>query len=254
MRVTKFLISALIAIILYFGLASEAECTLVLKVLGVNPSKTMTQKVDLMAYLPKEAKPEDIIDLGDLKVDYDITKALYYVHKEVELPPGESAVRSIEIKDIWVIPEEELTRLNDKAKTLAQKLKGTTYSAEASKIQNDVEQKSKDILARQQAAADALPETHIATYRDNVAILETIKNSVAISEKMFTENQTQAAKVTEKVSVRATWWIILAVIFALAIVSTIFFIIWHNQMDKAKEEREKAILDLEEDKSTDDHR
>ena len=221
-----------------------AEANVVLKSVVVNPSKTKTQKAMLKAYLPEEATPEDVVDLGDLKIDYDIDKTLYYVHKEFELGPGESVVRAVELKDIWLIDRLELDTLTGKARELAEKLKGTDYFAVGLQMQRDIEAKSVEILNKQTATMDALPQTHIAAYRDNKKMMLAIKDMVAKLENMVIESKFVHPSAAEKVSVKATWWVILAVIIALGLLSVVFFVIWHRQAseeilkEKNKEETE----------------
>ncbi len=240
----NWLISILIAVSLCLCVR-ETEASVILKALVVNPSKTKTQTAVLKAYLPKEAKPEDVTDLGDLKIDYDITKALYYVYKEFELAPGESVSRSIRIRDIWVIPKAEIDDLNSQAKELVEKLKNTAYFETAATFQNDIESKSSEILNKQEKAMNALPQTHIAVYRENVERLDSIKTKLAKLERMLVEAKAAAPGVAMKrVSVRATWWVILAVIISLGLLSIVFFIIWHRQAGivtvKQKEKEEEA--------------
>lgn len=223
-------------------LAGEVESSVILKALVVNPSRTKTQKALLKAYLPKEAKPEDIIDLGDLKIDYDIEKALYYVYKEFELEPGESVGRSIEIRDIWIISRAELDSLTGRAKKLVETLKKTAYFETAVTLQRDIEEKTGEILDKQEKAMDAIPQTHIAVYRQNQKRLDSIKSMLAKLEKMVIESKLTGATPTRRVSVKTTWWVILAVIVSLGLLSVIFFIIWHRQaaVIETEEEKEKA--------------
>ncbi len=221
----------------------EAECrNIVLKSLVVNPSKTKTQTAMLKAYLPKETKPEDIIDLGDLKIDYDITNALYYIYKEFKLAPGESTMRQIEIKDIWVLSREEVDSLNVRAKELFEQLRETAYVKTAIIQQRNIKNKVADILTRQEKAMDAIPQTHIAAYRQNQEAVGSIKDMLAELEKMVIEAKIISGPAAGRVSVRASWWVILAVIISLGVLSLIFFIIWHRQagitvtQDRKKEE------------------
>jgi len=200
----------------------------------------------LKAYLPKETDPDDIVDLGDLKIDYDITKGLYYVYKECELTPGESIMRSVEIKDIWVISATEINALTGRAKEIVEKLKKSAYFDTAVSLQKDIEAKSGEILTKQDKAANALPQTHIAVYRDNVETLSSIQATLARLDDMLLKAKATSSEegAREKVSVKATWWMILAVIISLGLLSIVFFIIWHRQatgiseVKKAKQEEE----------------
>ena len=218
---------------------NQAQASIVLRTMVVNPSQTKTQTAVLKAYLPKEAKPEDVAELGDLKIDYDIERGLYYVYKEFELEPGESVSRSIEIEDVWIISRAELEVLTDRARELVEALKKTAYFDMAVTLQKDLEEKSSEVLNKQARAMAALPQTHIAVYRDNAETLDSMKTVLERLEKMFVENRIDAGT-TEKVSVKATWWIILGVIIALGLISSIFFIIWHRQAGIAAALEQKA--------------
>ena len=240
MAKNKWIIVILLISFVYALGLKEAECKpVVLKSLIVNPSKTKTQQAMLKAYLPKEAKPEDVIDLGDLKIDYDITEGLYYVYKEFELAPGESAMRQIEINDVWVVTRQELDSLSARAKELVEQLKETAYIETAIGEQQDIEYKITDILTEQEKAMDAIPQVHIAAYRQNQKSVDSIKAILAKLEQKVVETKVISGPPVGRVSVKASWWVILSVIISLAVLSLIFFVIWHRQAIKEKEEQEK---------------
>jgi len=225
----KILLLVLIGI---FYISTDAWASIILKAVVVNPSKTRTQKAILKAYLPKEARAEDVINLGDLKIDYDITQALYFVYKEVELGPGESAVRSVEISDVWVISKSEIDALTGEAKELVERLKKTGYFDTAVTLQEDIEKTAKDILQKQEDAMESVPQTHIAIYRSNVQELDVIKKHLSNLDEMAVKAKLTEVKEGsggEGVGVKATWGIILGVIITLGVLSFIFFIIWHRQ-------------------------
>ena len=227
---------------------NQAEANIIFKSTVVNPSTTKTQTAVLKGYLPKETKPEDIIDLGDMKIDYDVAKGLYYVHKECELAPGESVMRSIELKDVWVISAAEIDALTGQAKEIVEKLKKTVYFDTAVSLQKDIEVRSGEILTKQDGAANALPQTHIAVYRENVETLDSIKNDLAQLDDMLLRTKLSKAEegsLREKVSVKATWWIILVVIISLGLLSIVFFIIWHRQATGIGEIKDKKMEEEE---------
>jgi hypothetical protein len=217
------------------GIVGEAYAEVVLKALVVNPSKTKTQNAILKAYLPKEVKPEDITDMEDLKIDFDVDQDLYYVYQVYDLKPGESVKKSVSIKDVWIIEQDKLDSINAQAAKMAEALKSTGYRAQAQIIKDDIERKTIDIFNKQEQNRNALPQAHIAAYRDNVEILDAIDALLADLDKMSFESQTAKGVVVEKVSVRASWWVIVGVILALAILSAIFFVIWHGQAIKEKQ-------------------
>ena len=203
--------------------------SVILNVVVVNPSTTKTQKAILKAYLPKEAKPEDIIDAGDLQVTYDIEKGLYYAFKEFELAPGEMVKRSVHIKDIWVLRESELQVMLARAEEIIKELKGTSYIDAATTLKKDMDDKNADVLAKQKEAADALPEPHIAAYRRNMDIVAEIKTDLVELESMLSRAKPSSGVAVKRIFVKASWWIILAVIASLLLLSFIFFFIWHKQ-------------------------
>ena len=233
----------LILTVVILCISSEAWANIVLKTLVVNPSQTKTQEAILKTYLPKEVKPADVVELHDLKIDYDVEKGLYFVYKKFELSPGESASRSIEIRDIWVISKAELEALTGQAKEIIEKLRKTGYFDAAVTLQKDIETKSNEILNAQEQVMNALPQTHIAVYRENVEILNAIKNNLAKLDEMLLKVKITAPGVAvERVSVKVTWWLILAVIISLGLLSLVFYIIWHRQamiVEKKEKVKEK---------------
>jgi len=214
-----------------YGLwTTEAQANIILKTMVVNPSQTRTQDAVLKAYLPKEVKPENIVGLVDLKINYDIERGLYYVFKKVELAPGESISRSIEIEDIWIISRTDLENLTVEVKDIVEKLKKTTYFDAAVILQKDIEEKADEVLAKQEQAMQALPQTHIAVYRDNIKTFDSMKDKLTkLDEMLFKVKVSGAERRSDKVSVKTTWWVIVGVIIALGLISLTFFIIWQRQ-------------------------
>jgi len=245
----KLLLAILLGAVFCFWLAQEVLCkNVVLKTVIINPSKTKVQKATLKAYLPKEAAPKDVVALGDLKIDYDIDKELYYVFKEFELQPGEGIRRSIEIKDIWVIPEEDIDSFNKRAQEFVDKLKRTKYAQEAKALRDNIKVKSDKIIADQTEALDTLPQVHIAAYRINMVKLNSIKDDLAALDEMLLKNKLAAASSVfgGKFSVKVSWWVITGVIIALGVISFVFFIIWHHQAGIKGLEEKAEDMELKE--------
>ena len=240
----------ILMVIIFCFLAKEARCNIILKTLVANPSKTKTQTATLKAYLPKEATAEDVVDLGDLKINYDIEKELYFVYQEYELEPGASVTREIEIKDVWVISKAELDSLMAQAEKLAERLKDTPYFDMAATLQKDIEDKASDILERQEKAKDSRPQTHIGAYRKNMKIMGKASNNLERLEQLVvdtgTSNGSNSSKI-EKIEVKATWQLIVAMIVVLGVLSFVFFIIWSRQ---AAIESTKQKIESEEKKTS----
>jgi len=209
----------------------------------VNPSSTKSQAAMLKAYLPAESKPEDIVDLGDLSVSYDVQENLYYVYKEFTLGPGEIAKRQIELKDVWVVPESELNAIIERMNEMLQDLKGSSFYSKAIVIKETIQSRIDKILEAQKKAMDALPDSHIAVYRANMQILNTIKEDLARVEAMLLQAKPAVGLAFNKVFVKTSWWIILLVVIFLGVLSFGLFLVWHKQAKMAQIEKKAEKSD-----------
>jgi len=153
--------------------------SVVLKILVVNPSRTETQTIPVRIYLPKEVSPENILDAGDMKVDYDEEKGMYLAHKEVELQPGESMTKMVRMKDIWMYPEGELAAFVTQAKEIAGRLQETSFVDEAAAFVLAVESKVQEILQRQKSTLSN-PGEHIRAFREGGQIISSIKRDLSV--------------------------------------------------------------------------
>ena len=238
----KWSATILTGIILCFGFEDRAQARdeIILKTMIVNPSATKTQKAILKSYLPKEIEPEDVIDMEDLRINYDISQELYYVYKEVNLKPGEKIVRSITLKDVWTIANEEIDSFINKGKRLTVKLENTIYFKAANELQELIETKCRLILDQQFQTQDAFPQVYIASYRQNMIIIDEIKDSlVKLTEIISEAGVTDVDGRQTKAFASVTWWVILAVIIFLGVISLIFFFVWQHQAKISKTESEE---------------
>jgi hypothetical protein len=211
--------------------------SILMNAMVVNPSSSKSQTAMLKAYLPVESKPEDIVNLGDLSVSYDVQENLYYVFKEFTLGPGETAKRQIELKDVWVISEKELNAAIERINEMLLDLKGSSFYARAVVIKETIQTRVEQILEAQKKAMEALPDAHIAAYRANMQILNTIKEDLARVEAMLLQAKPAVGLAFNKVFVKTSWWIILLVVAFLALLSFGLFIIWHKQAKMAQIEK-----------------
>jgi len=153
----------------FFG-GMEAAASIILKMQVTNPSESESQSVPVKVYLPKEVSPKDIIDLGNLKLDYDPDTGMYYVHDTVELGPGQSVTKKVEMEDVWVFTEEQLESFVNESKVMAKELEGSPYAAEAAALVVGIEEKVVGILKRQEETA-ANPREHIQAYRQGITLI-----------------------------------------------------------------------------------
>ncbi len=157
--------------------------SVILKILVVNPSETESQTIPLRIYLPKEVSPKDIIDLGDLELEYDPDTGVYSVHNEVTLGPGQSMTKMVEMEDVWVFPEEQLSSFVTQAREMASRLEETPYAEEAAIVTLGIEQKVQEIVKRQEETA-ANPSEHIRAYRQGITMIATIEQDLSELERL----------------------------------------------------------------------
>jgi len=131
------------------GLAYAQTGSVDLKIHVANPSQKEPQTVPVKVYLPKEATPKDVKDLGDLKLDYDPETGAYYVHGDVVVEAGQSITKTVHMQDIWVFSEDQLVSFVGRAKERAGKLNEPGAAQEATGIVQGVEQKVEAILKGQ---------------------------------------------------------------------------------------------------------
>jgi hypothetical protein len=160
--------------------------SVILRILVVNPSKTETQVVPVTVYLPKEVSPKDILYFDDFKLEYDPEKGIYFVAGEVELGPGQSMIKRVEMEDIWIFKEEQLSSFVNQAKEMASQLKETSHSEEAASLVLSIQQKVQDIIEKQKQP-EANPGEHIRAYRERIPLIATIEQDLTGLERLKQE-------------------------------------------------------------------
>lgn len=202
------------------GAHAEGEFTL--KVMAINPSKDQEQKAEVKAYLPKEIRADDILDKGDLEVSYDNQEGAYFVHGEYDLKPGETLEREIQIRDVWVIPSEELESLRAEVVRTAKLLESTDFQERASFLNTIIQAKLNKILERQRVPAPN-PDKHISAYRENLALLESVKSDMLLARSLLTQAK-------PKVEALSIWRLFIGIVLFLGLLGVSFYIIWHKQL------------------------
>ena len=152
--------------------------SVILKILVVNPSKEESLTIPLKVYLPKEVSPEDIIELGDLILDFDTEKGMYTVHNEVTLEPGQSMTKLVRMEDIWLFKEEHLSSIMDNARDVARRLEETPYAEDAAVLFETIEKKIRAILKKQRETRGS-PGEHIKAYREGITAITTIEQELS---------------------------------------------------------------------------
>lgn len=163
-----------------------SAATLTLKLRAINPSQTETQKAPVKAYLPKPAKPEDVVNAGELAIAYDIANKTYYVSKDVELMPAETRTFEVVINDIWTIPETQLKELTTHAGKLSDALRGTEQAETSARMKGLLEEAIKGVQDRQAASSVGVvkPVDHIRAFEANQEALERVRRDLGVLENL----------------------------------------------------------------------
>jgi len=199
---------------------SFAKAEIVLKVVGVNPSADVKQKVPVEVYLPKEVKPEHIINMDDLKLNYDEQKGVYYMHGEYEVDPKEVIEQTVILEDIWVIPEEEIAVLEKELSKITQLLRGTEMKERMSFFKESIENKLKKIVEAQKIQ-DVNPNGHISKYRDNLKLLEEARADLVMARSFLVQS-----KLLPSMSI---WKAFFTIVGFLGMLGLSFYFIWQKQ-------------------------
>ena len=220
------------------------EGSVVFRVVAANPSVVKAQKVQIKNYFPEEVKPRDVLELNGLDLEYDSEKSIYYVYKNnLELAPGEVKVFSVEVEDIWFIPQAKLTELRQRVDDIVSKLENTEYLDKAKAIADTIYLRL-DEISTTQSDENVSREQHIGVYRQNVITLGQVKEDIAKMEKILvTAGGPTAPDMLAKTRIKAeeptktmTWIVIFLIIIFVALLAGVLFFTWHSQSRMAREE------------------
>src|ERR1039457_6436025 len=85
--------------------------TVKLKMTVTNPSGTETKTMPVRMNLPLGIKPEDVVNRGNFKINYDIDQSQYFAYQDLAVGPGQTVSLELEMKDIWVVSFDEINSL-----------------------------------------------------------------------------------------------------------------------------------------------
>jgi hypothetical protein len=204
-----------------FACAADAHAGIVLKAMAFNPSKTEKQSVPIKVYLPKEVKPEHIIDKGDLEVGYDNQQGSYFVYGQYELAPGESVEREIEMMDVWMVPAAEIESMRTELDKTVKLLAETDFRERVNFLKENIERKLK-MIEENQKVESVNPERHISLFRDNQRLMESAKEDLSTARGLLAQ--------AKPVPAAAVWRLILIIILFLGFIGVASYFIWQTQI------------------------
>lgn len=230
--------------------AADNKAEIKLRVVAVNPSKEKPQTVPIKIYLPKEVIPDDIIEMGVLKVGYDSNRGVYYAYSDgVELKPQETRVFEVLLEDVWKIKNEEISKMKDQTARALKHLEKTPHFVNAKAIVDSIDRRLNEIDVKQ--SDDSISrEEHIGAYRVNLLTMDQIKQDIEVIEKML---QTTGAPpsieflkdtVFEKkddIDRITAWRLIFAIIGFIALLGFGFYIKWFLAIQNKNQGASKTV-------------
>lgn len=197
-----------------------AQASVVLKIVGTNPSKTQTQKIKMKAYLPEEVKPEDILDKNDLELVYDEQKNAYYVSGEYDVEAGVTIEREVEINDIWHVSEESIADIRRDAKAAFAALEDSDLREKAQALQSAIEKRLADIEESQRSPASN-PQRHISRYRDNKKLMAQVLQDMTTARSLLAQ--------VKRIPTAQVWKVFLLVLGFFGVLGAGLYIAWNTQ-------------------------
>jgi hypothetical protein len=224
---------------LFSETAAQGKENVYMRLLAVNPSKEGNQTVSIKEYLPQEVTPKDIVSTGGLNLEYDTERGLYYVYKEnIELPAGKTLTFTVELKDIWYIPEDKLNTLKAQSESILNSMKNTQQYSAVKQVSDEVDTQIEKIITSQKESEGLSFKQQVATYRDNLTILNRIQENIermrnfwvtagkgesGSSQRAMLEGSKLKSDIPSKT---ATWMVIFIIMTFVLVLGAAFFFAW----------------------------
>jgi uncharacterized protein YukE len=204
-----------------------------LNIMVSNPAST-AQKVPIKIYLPKEAKMEHIMDNGGLDIQYDVQLDTLYAIGEFQLGPSEVLKKTVKMRDIWQLAEEDLNLMKTQSENLMKQLEKSQFYAQAVLLKNDLDTRIEKII-RTQAENNASPQDKIMTYRENKESLIAAQRSLDELKSLVTQSAAAQGFLGSFGGVQTivVWGIIIAFVTGFSLMIMVLFMMWRHQMKLA---------------------
>lgn len=177
----------------FFCARLALAATMYINLVAVNASSDESRELPLKYYLPKELKPDDILDTAGLLVDYDIDQGTYFIHGTLKMQPKESRTIRVEVKDVWNISKEEIDLLKKEIDENLARIQGTEYYERGQALREEMLKKLDYVIAQQENFAGNV-ERRIEEYRAHVDVLNEIRNTT-FSVEYWESQQAKGPKV-----------------------------------------------------------
>lgn len=194
-----------------------------------NPDES-DQTVKFKAFLPEEVRPEHVLDLNGLNLDYDANAGVYFVSGDISLAPKSTVTKFVKMQDIWVFSEEEIGDMRMQLETMYPTLQGTQYEAQGSILKADTEATLNSVMLRQEQSYSS-PQEHILVYRENTDRVERARANVEKMKDLVVLASSAQNVVGQIGGIQtfATWGIVAAIVLAFGLLIIIVFAMWRHQ-------------------------
>ena len=206
-------------------------------------------------FLPKEVKPENVIEREGFDIRYDESQQRSFLFKEEELQAKEKKRYSIGIEDIWLVPQVKLDYLKNRSDKAYDALKDTKYKQIAQFLYDRIIENLQIITDSQKEERDI--QQHIGAFRVNQKVFENTHRDVEELERILAlyreelektkvENVLQKVRVlngvhklsemifNKKPSPNSTWGIIWLVVLFVGGYTLLHFVVWTIKSSKDK--------------------
>ena len=186
-----------------------------LSIVAINPSEKDTKVTQVRIDLPTEITPKDVIETGELELEYDEDKKTYYVHKQdVALAPKETRVYEVRVRDLWFVDEAQLDSLKSYTKLLLGRLEKSDYYKTAKPMAESIYQRIDDIKSVQNNESLSR-KSRIGAYRFHLQTVAQIKEDLNRMEKLMSftggvpvpEMMNESALKSDAPSTTTTWMV-----------------------------------------------
>lgn len=148
-----------------------------------NPSLVKAVTKEQKHYLPKEVKPEHVVETAGFEIRYDPLRGQSYLWREETLEPGETKRYEVGIIDIWRIRQQKIDNLRERSGETYRFLENTQYKDNADFLMASIK-RNLESVEKSQAITKSI-DRHILDYRANQEYYVQAEHDVAALEDLL---------------------------------------------------------------------
>ncbi|HNX69501.1 MAG TPA: hypothetical protein PKI45_08465 [Candidatus Omnitrophota bacterium] len=222
-----------------------------------NPSGE-PKKITVRSPLPKNVKPEDVLDSQGFAILFDQSQQNYVLEKEDQFAAKELKRYTITIKDIWHISEEELKFYKEQTEKLLDLFRGSSFSSFAENQSKAIFDSLSQIGSLQEEiSGSTVLADRVRAFVLNSQRLDVVKSKMRDLQQLVPElplKKRDEADLREKIKLfvkkladikdvvlvamgfrpdqPVTWWIIFGIILFLGATSAVFYMVWLKKLQE----------------------